>query len=357
MSDWETSHIISKRKTPPAASSSPSEDDGSELCPSCNRWTQLVVNYKEGYVVCNSCAVIVDNVIVDCDDEQEFNTRVLDDKVQSGEMTRLEATDLCTVISSQNNAPRRRTRATAIERELNTAIQRKLNTDKRDLRATKLIKSFCTYHRVSPQVEARALVLWTIRREKERRHQSPRRNHMMQIAAVLLYHAALENDCAILLEELAETIIYCEKYPVPAELDDKEIIPWMASKLEWRYKIQLKDIGLPPVDPVQQARSWVHRIIGRVGAGPKQFFHALGRTLDNLYTFVAANSSSFNPRFVAASVTYLTLTKQMGLRYTLEVIKEASGVLVTNISRHNAIVTEKVPCLRDPLKELEQYKD
>jgi len=353
MSDWETVHLKAKRKAPPPPpSSSGGEDDGSELCPKCNRWSQLVVKEKEGYVVCDSCAAIVDTVLVDWDPSQEFNHRVLSEKVENGEMTRLEASDLCTVLSSKTDAYNRATRCRS------ATIQHHLNTDKRDSNATRTIRRFCHYHRLSPAVETRALVLWTIRRQNEKAHKSPRRNHMGQIAAVLVYHAALENDCAILFEELADDLMYYESYRLPSDLEDeKEAREWLIKTLKRRYDMQLKDLKLPAVALDQQARSWVHRIMGRLGASPKELTRALGYTLDNLHTYLTATTSDYNPRFVAASVAYLTLSKQMGLRYTLEQVSKASGVLVTNISRHNTGVAEKVQCFKDPLKELEQCQD
>jgi len=348
MSDWDTFRFLAeqakKQKQPPPVQPPPW---GSEMCPRCERWTRLVVNQQEGKVTCDRCSVIVDGVIVDHNPDIEWTKTIMDEKVHDGEITRVEANELSTVISRRNGKDAR-------TRMRMATIQHSLSIDKRNERATGHIQFICWRLRVSLIAERRALELWAARRERERSNQTRRRNQTEQVAAVLVYHACLENECPLLFEELARTVLIDgDNTNVPPELQeapDAEKIKWLSGKLAKRYKTQLKDLGIKKVGPQREAVAWVHRLNNKLAAGHR----ALGLTLTNLATFIAAYPARYNPRFVAASVVYLTLCKQLCLRYTLEVVHTASGVLVTNISRHNAIVAEHVPDFRDPLKGFEE---
>jgi hypothetical protein len=120
MSDWDTFRFLAeqakKQKQPPPVQPPPW---GSEMCPRCERWTRLVVNQQEGKVTCDRCSVIVDGVIVDHNPDIEWTKTIMDEKVHDGEITRVEANELSTVISRRNGKDARtRMRMATIQHSL-----------------------------------------------------------------------------------------------------------------------------------------------------------------------------------------------------------------------------------------------
>jgi len=255
MSDWDTFRFLAeqakKQKQPPPVQPPPW---GSEMCPRCERWTRLVVNQQEGKVTCDRCSVIVDGVIVDHNPDIEWTKTIMDEKVHDGEITRVEANELSTVISRRNGKDAR-------TRMRMATIQHSLSIDKRNERATGHIQFICWRLRVSLIAERRALELWAARRERERSNQTRRRNQTEQVAAVLVYHACLENECPLLFEELARTVLI--------DGDNTNVPP---------------ELGIKKVGPQREAVAWVHRLNNKLAAGHR----ALGLTLTNLATFIAA---------------------------------------------------------------------
>jgi transcription initiation factor TFIIIB Brf1 subunit/transcription initiation factor TFIIB len=376
MSDWDTFRFLEsqekkKRKLSESKSTSSSSSSSSlssssssfsssyhapahQHCPHCYRYTAFVESRQLGSMVCSQCGYFLEPLIDDTDWRKQKDRDVLDERIRTGEYRSIFedalGTDIGKLSSYKSGVARHpdtRERLAKLARTQRDIEKAAGEIDRRLQEGYMWIKYLCDRHSLSQQVRLDAGALWQARRQYDKK-QHTRRNGVGEQTAIFIYYAAMKHRCPLSFRDLALSIVnYKDK---AEEIRDPDRVPRETQKLKRSYKIQLRDGQIPVLSTEEVAAAWITKKMPEFNHVPHQ---GVAFALENLQTYLknaGTKQNAIPPYSLAASIIYLTMNAQMGLKCTLLAVEEKFKVKNTTISRHNRRIKKRVP-------ELNKNKD